>query len=154
MNIVLIFLLKVFDTMLNTSKTLFIQRNFKLFASLTVGLSQYLFLTIIGNAIRGGENFMLLSFAGAVGCYLSLLVSDKLSKDKQWTTIVTSNNKKRIRSLAKKLQKNKLKHVVSLGMDKDFDYTFVITVFTHTKDEQRVLNSLLEGNKEFFVRKV
>ena len=52
-NIIIVFLIKVFDNMLGTSKTILIQKNRSILASLTVVISQIIFYKLIN--VVGGD---------------------------------------------------------------------------------------------------
>ena len=53
-NIIIVFLIKVFDNMLGTSKTILIQKNKSVLAALTVIISQIIFYKLM-NVVGGDQ---------------------------------------------------------------------------------------------------
>ena len=81
-----LFLAKVLDNALSTTKTIMIQRSRWILAGIAVILSDFIYYWITKRVVSAdGELAMLIvSVAGGIGCSLACLVSDKLSKDRTY----------------------------------------------------------------------
>ena len=93
-NIIIVFFIKVFDNMLGTSKTILIQKNRSILASLTVIVSQVIFYKLI-NVVGGDQEYMIyvIAFASGVGTLLALVISNKFSKEKTYVNVILYDNK-------------------------------------------------------------
>ena len=83
-NLVLIFIVKVIDNILGTSKTILIQKNKSFIASITVVVSQIIFYKLI-NVVDGNDGELMIyviAVASGLGTLLALHISNKFSKDR------------------------------------------------------------------------
>lgn len=89
-----LFLAKVLDNALSTTKTIMIQRSRWILAGIAVILSDFIYYWITKRVVSAdGELAMLIvSVAGGIGCSLACLVSDKLSKDRTYVNVIMSDN--------------------------------------------------------------
>ena len=89
-----LFLAKVLDNALSTTKTILIQRSRWLFAGIAVVLSDFIYFWLTKRIVSGDNNWAILivSLAGGVGCALACLFSEKLSKDRTYVNVIMSDN--------------------------------------------------------------
>ena len=89
-----LFLAKVLDNALSTTKTILIQRSRWVLAGITVILSDFLYFWITKRIVSADSMLALavVAAAGGVGCSLACLVSDKRSKDRTYVNVIMSDN--------------------------------------------------------------
>ena len=78
-NLIVVFVIKVVDNILGTSKTLLIQKNKSILASLSVVISQVIFYKLIDAVSSGDGDLMIyvIAIASGIGTYLALFISNK-----------------------------------------------------------------------------
>ena len=83
-----LFLAKVLDNALSTTKTILIQRSRWLLAGIAVVLSDFIYFWLTKRIVSGDNNWAILivSLAGGEGCALACLFSEKLSKDRTYVS--------------------------------------------------------------------
>ena len=89
-----LFLAKVLDNALSTTKTILIQRRRWVLAGIAVILSDFIYFWITKRIVSADSMLALLvvAIAGGVGCSLACLVSDQLSKDRTYVNVIMSDN--------------------------------------------------------------
>ena len=89
-----LFLVKVLDNALSTTKTILIQRSRWVLAGIAVILSDFLYFWITKRIVSADSMLALtvVAAAGGVGCSLACLVSDKRSKDRTYVNVILSDN--------------------------------------------------------------
>ena len=89
-----LFLAKVLDNALSTTKTILIQRSRWLLAGIAVVLSDFIYFWLTKRIVSGDSNWAILivSLAGGVGCALACLFSERLSKDRTYVNVIMSDN--------------------------------------------------------------
>lgn len=95
-----LFLAKVLDNALSTTKTILIQRSRWLLAGIAVVLSDFIYFWLTKRIVSGDNNWAILivSLAGGVGCALACLFSEKLSKDRTYVNVIMSDNLRAMRN--------------------------------------------------------
>lgn len=90
-----LFLAKVLDNALSTTKTILIQRSRWVLAGIAVILSDFLYFWITKRIVSADSMLALavVAAAGGVGCSLACLVSDKLSKDRIYVNVIMSDDR-------------------------------------------------------------
>ena len=145
-----LFLAKVLDNALSTTKTILIQRSRWLLAGIAVVLSDFIYFWLTKRIVSGDNNWAILivSLAGGVGCALACLFSEKLSKDRTYVNVIMSDNLRAIDS--------------GYGNIKTANCCFPASVFTYAKEPVFKENLLVfeskfyligEGHKEFLADK-
>ena len=79
-----LFLAKVLDNALSTTKTILIQRSRWLLAAIAVVLSDFIYYWLTKRIVSADSDWAILivSLAGGVGCALACVLSEKLSRDR------------------------------------------------------------------------
>ena len=94
-NLIVVFVIKVVDNILGTSKTLLIQKNKSFLASLSAVISQVIFYKLIDAVSSGDGDLMIyvIAIASGIGTYLALFISNKFSKDRTYVNVILNDNK-------------------------------------------------------------
>ena len=92
-NLVIIFIVKVIDNILGTSKTILIQKNKSFIASIMVIISQIIFYKLINVVDSNNGELMIyvIAVASGIGTLLALYISNRFSKLPLNTSIEASS---------------------------------------------------------------
>lgn len=152
-----IFLAKVLDNALSTTKTILIQRSRWLIAGMTVIASDFIYFWITKRVVSADNNLTLavVAVAGGVGCALACLVSDKLSKDRTYVNVIMSDDLYEMKKLRDFLADRHITNVAADTYTKEWNRkTITITAYAETKAESRMINQYLENSRKKFKRVV
>ena len=152
-NIIIVFLIKVFDNMLGTSKTILIQKNKSLLASFTVVISQIIFYKLI-DAVSGDQEYMIyvIAIASGVGTLLALVISNKFSKERTYVNVILSDNKEEMMLFRDFLKENKITNLTTDAYTKDWKKTIAITAYAETKEQSKLIDRFINESDNKFKR--
>ena len=143
---VMMFLAKVVDNLLNTTKAIFIQRNKAIFAGVSLSLSTFIgyYITKIVVQSDGLIPNIVASIAAGVGCIVAVSISNKLSKDRLYVNVLMCDNIYAMRELHDMLSKKHITNVVTDTYTKDFkSKTSTITAYCETKEQSKILDEYI-----------
>ena len=153
LNLISVFIVKIIDNVLSTSKTLLIQKNKAFLAGLSVAISQIIFYKLIDAVTEGGDLTMyIISIASGFGTYLAIYISNKFSKDRLFVNVILSDDKEAMIELREFLMKNKINNLTTDGYTKDFNKTLAITAYVETKEKSKLLDKYIENSNIKFKR--
>lgn len=153
LNIVIVFLIKVFDNIIGTSKTLLIQKNKSVLASFTVIISQIIFYKLIDIVDNDGEYMIyVVAIASGLGTYLALLISNIFSKERTYVNVILSDNKKEMKKLRDFLKNNKITNLTTDAYTKDWKKTIAITAYAETKNDSKKIDEFISNSDNKFKR--
>ncbi len=142
----IMFLAKVVDNILNTTKAIFIQRNKAIFAGISLALSTFIgyYITKIVVQSDGLVPNIVASVAAGVGCIVAVSISNKLSKDRLYVNVLMCDNIVAMQKLHNFLAKKHITNVVTDTYTKDFkSKSITITVYCETKEQSRILDEYI-----------
>ena len=142
----IMFLAKVVDNILNTTKAIFIQRNKAIFAGISLSLSTFIGCYITKIVVRsdGLVPNIVASVAAGVGCVVAVSISNKLSKDRLYVNVLMCDNIYAMRELHDMLSKKHITNVVTDTYTKDFkSKTITITAYCETKEQSKILDEYI-----------
>ena len=142
----IMFLAKVVDNLLNTTKAIFIQRNKAIFAGISLSLSTFIGYYITKIVVRsdGLVPNIVASVAAGVGCIVAVSISNKLSKDRLYVNVLMCDNIYAMRELHDMLSKKHITNVVTDTYTKDFkSKTITITAYCETKEQSKILDEYI-----------
>ena len=150
-----LFLAKVLDNALSTTKTILIQRSRWLLAGIAVVLSDFIYFWLTKRIVSGDNNWAILivSLAGGVGCALACLFSEKLSKDRTYVNVIMSDDLEEMKHLRDFLAQHHITNVASDSYTLDWNAkTISITAYPETKSESRLINEFIADSSTKFKR--
>ena len=150
-----LFFAKVLDNMFATSKTLLVQRNKSILAGVALGLSNYIYLTIIKNVVAadGNREAIIVSVGAGVGCCLAVAISNKLSKEHTYVNVIMSDNKDAMMDFRDFLMKHKITNEATDSYTKDWSKkSLTITAYAETKADSRLIDQYIENSDLKFKR--
>ena len=142
----LMFLAKVVDNILNTTKAIFIQRNKAILAGISLSLSTFIgyYITKIVVQSDGLVPNIVASVAAGVGCIVAVSISNRLSKDRLYVNVLMCDNIYAMRELHDMLSKKHITNVVTDTYTKDFkSKTITITAYCETKEQSKILDEYI-----------
>ena len=142
----MMFLAKVVDNILNTTKAIFIQRNKAILAGISLSLSTFIgyYITQIVVQSDGLVPNIVASVAAGVGCIVAVSISNKLSKDRLYVNVLMCDNIYAMRELHDMLSKKHITNVVTDTYTKDFkSKTITITAYCETKEQSKILDEYI-----------
>ena len=145
LNLITVFVVKVFDNVLSTGKTILIQKNKGLLAGISVIISQIIFYKLIDAVSENGNLTMyVISIASGIGTMLAVKISDKFSKDRLFVNVLLCDDKNTMIDLREFLKKHHITNLATDGYTKNLSKkTIAITAYTETKAENRLIDDYL-----------
>lgn len=92
MSYVLLALVKVFDNIISTAKSIATYKEKKVLSSILVIVSQLIFYLIISQVINDKTilSIIIVSVSSGVGNYIAFMINNKFKRDAKWTMVITS----------------------------------------------------------------
>jgi len=152
-NMIVIFVIKVIDNVLSTSKTILVQKNKALLAAITVVISQIIFYELIDAASDGGNIAVyVISIASGIGTLLALIISNKFSKDRIFVNVIMNDDKKVMMELRDFLKEHKITNLATVGYTKNWKKTLAITAYAETKAQSKLIDNFIKESDVKFKR--
>ena len=143
----IIFMAKVMDNALSTTKTILIQRSRWLLAGIAVVVSDFIYFWITKRVVSA-DNYtamLVVALAGGVGC--------ALSKDRTYVNVIMSDDLNAMKELRDYLAEHHITNVASDSYTLDWNRkTITITAYAETKAESRLINQFISDSPLKFKR--
>ena len=150
-----LFLAKVLDNALSTTKTILIQRSRWLLAGIAVVLSDFIYFWLTKKVVAADNNWAILivAIAGGVGCSIACLVSERLSKDRTYVNVIMSDNLEAMKAFRDFLAEHHITNVAADTYTLDWNKkTISITAYPETKAENHLITEYIENSPLKFKR--
>lgn len=156
MELLIICLAKVLDSLLTTSKSILTHRGKKLQASVLVATTQLIFYFLINKIVRDNTTSVMftVSISAGVGSYIAFIISDRSSTDQLYINIVTSNNKQDMIELCDYLKQVKIKNIISDSYTKDWDRTYTVQILANTRQQSVLLDKFFAKSNNKYLREI
>ena len=154
LNLVVLFVVKVIDNILGTSKTILVQKNKGVLAAITVVISQVIFYKLI-DAVGNSDSDLTMyaiAVASGVGTYLAVKLNDKFSKERTFVNVILSDNREAMEELREYLREHKITNLATEAFTKEWNKTIAITAYAETKEESRLLDAYIANSEIKFKR--
>lgn len=114
--LLVLFVAKVADNALSTTKTIMVQRSRWILAGFAVILSDFIYFWITKRVVSAESEIAMLvvAVAGGVGCSLACLVNEKMSKDRTYVNVIMSDDIEEMKRLRDFLAKH---HITNVAAD-------------------------------------
>ncbi|NCC01274.1 MAG: hypothetical protein EOM34_11465 [Clostridia bacterium] len=153
--LVALFIAKVVDNALGTTKTIMIQRSRWVIAGFAVIVSDFIYFWITKKVVSADNSIAMLvvAVAGGVGCSLACFVNEKLSKDRTYVNVIMSDDIEEMKNLRDFLAEHHITNVATDSYTRNWsDKTITITAYAETKGESRLINQFIEKSSVKFKR--
>lgn len=146
LNLVVIFLVKVFDNILTTSKTILVQKNKAFLAGLSVVISQIIFYKLIDAVSANGDLTMyVISIASGIGTILAVMISNRFSKERTYVNVLLCDDKKTMKKLRDFLKENHITNLATDGYTKEWKKSIAITAYAETRLQSKLIDEYLDS---------
>lgn len=150
-----IFLAKVMDNALSTTKTILIQRSRWLLAGIAVVISDFIYFWVTKRVVSADSYaaMLVVALAGGVGCALACILSDRLSKDRTYVNVIMSDDLDAMKRFRDFLAKHHITNVAADSYTREWNQkTITITAYAETKAESRLINQYISESPLKFKR--
>lgn len=156
MTYVILALIKVFDNVVSTAKSIATYKEYKVISSILVVISQLLFYLVIDKVIE--DNTMLaiiiVSVSSGIGNYIAFSINSRFKKDAKWTMCLTTSDAEDVKRLCSYLVENKIKHMAFDGYNRRMEPTINIIAFSKTKTESRLIEQYLATSESKYLKEI
>lgn len=145
-----LFIAKVVDNALGTAKTILVQKNKAILAGMCLAISNFIYFYLTKDIVLADNNIGLyiIAIASGVGCYITMLISNKFSKDRIYINVIMSDNLDAMKNLRDFLAEHHITNVASDSYTLDWGTkTLTITAYAETKDESRIIDEYISNSK-------
>jgi hypothetical protein len=146
LDMAILFFAKLIDNALSTTKTILIQKNKWILASIVLAVSNAIYFKIAKSIISDESDLALyiVSIASGVGCAMAMLVNNRFSKERTFVNVIMSDNVDAMKALRTFLAENKITNVATDSYTLDWETkTLTITAYAETKYESRLIDEYL-----------
>ena len=150
-----IFLAKVMDNALSTTKTILIQRSRWLLAGIAVVISDFIYFWVTKRVVSADSYaaMLVVALAGGVGCAPACILSDKLSKDRTYVNVIMSDDLNAMKRFRDFLAKHHITNVAADSYTREWNRkTITIMAYAETKAESRLINQYISESPLKFKR--
>lgn len=153
---ILLALIKIFDNVILTFKSISTYKEQKIISSILVVISQLIFYLVIDQVISDNTllSIIIVSVSSGIGNYVAFAISNRFKKAAKWTFIITSSNKEELKTFCDYLVEHKIKYIVCNGYNRKWDETVNVMVFSKSKDESRLINRFLENTESKYLKEI
>ena len=113
---IMLFLAKVLDKAIGTSKTIMIQRSRWLLAGLAAFTSDFIYFWITKKVVSTDTlaTMLIVAIAGGVGCSAACFFNERMSKDRTYVNVIMSDNMNAMKDLRDFLAEH---HITNVAAD-------------------------------------
>ena len=156
MTYIILALIKVFDNVVLTAKSIATYKERKIISSILVVISQLIFYLVIDQVIE--DNTMLaiiiVSVSSGIGNYIAFSINARFKKDAKWSVVLTSSNKEDVKHFCNYLAEHKIKYIASDGYNRRMEPTINIIAFSKTKAESRLIEKYLATTESKYLKEI
>lgn len=149
-------IIKIFDNIILTAKSIATYQEKRIISSFLVVLSQFIFYLIISEVVEANTFFVIVivSVSSGVGNYIAFIINDKFKKDAKWSMVITSKDKEEILRFCNYLTKYNIKHIANHGLTRQGEETVHVLVFSKTKEESKLIDKFLEDTNSKYLKEM
>jgi len=149
-----VFVGKVLDSLLATTKTILVQKNRAVLAAASVIISQIIFYKLITVVASSSDDVTtyVIAVAGGVGTLLAIAINNELSREKTFVNIILCDEKDAMINLIEFLREQKITNLVTDAYTREWEKTYAVTAYAETKMQSKLLDEFLEHSAVKFKR--
>ena len=144
------FLAKVADAALSTTKTILIQRSRWIIAGIVVMASDMIYFWITKSIVTADNYKMIIivSIAGGIGCSLACYFGERFSKNRTYVNVIMSDDYEAMKDLRDFLAKHHITNVATDSYTLDWGQkTITIAAYPENKSEIKIINEYIKDAK-------
>jgi hypothetical protein len=149
-------LVKIFDNIILTFKSISTYKEQKVLSSILVVVSQLIFYLVIDKVIEDNTlmAIAIVSISSGIGNYLAFSLNGRFKKAAKWTFIITSKNINDIQNLCNYLAELNIKYIASDGYTRQGEHTINVMAFSKSKNDSRLIESFLKNTESKYLKEI
>ena len=153
---ILLAIIKIFDNVILTAKSIATYKEQKIFSSILVVVSQLIFYLVIDQVISDNTllAIVIVSISSGIGNYIAFEINNRFKKAAKWTFVITSSNKEELKTLCDYLVEHNVKYIVCNGYNRRWDETVNVMAFSKSKDESRLIEEFLTTTESKYLKEI
>lgn len=153
---ILLALVKVFDNIVLTAKSIATYKEQKIFSSILVVISQLIFYLVIDQVINDNTimAIIIVSISSGIGNYIAFIINNKFKKAAKWTFCIASSDINDIQKLCHYLAEHNIKYIANDGYTRKGNHTINVIAFSKSKDESRLIEKFLETTESKYLKEI
>lgn len=153
---ILLALVKIFDNIILTFKSITTYKEQKILSSILVVISQLIFYLVIDQVIEDNTlmAIAIVSISSGVGNYMAFAINSKLKKDTKWTFVIASSNLDDIQKLCNYLVEHNIKYIANDGYTRKGNHTINVIAFSKSKNESRLIENFLATTESKYLKEI
>lgn len=153
---ILLALVKIFDNIILTFKSITTYKEQKILSSILVVISQLIFYLVIDQVIEDNTlmAIAIVSISSGVGNYMAFAINSKLKKDTKWTFVIASSNLDDIQKLCNYLAEHNIKYIANDGYTRKGNHTINVIAFSKSKNESRLIENFLATTESKYLKEI
>jgi hypothetical protein len=156
MTYIILALIKIFDNVVLTAKSIATYKEQKIISSILVVISQLIFYLVIDQVINDNTilAIVIVAVSSGIGNYIAFWINGKFKKDTKWTMCLTTSDVEDVKRLCNYLVENKIKYMASDGYNRRMEPTINIIAFSKTKAESRLIEQYLAATDSKYLKEI
>ena len=148
-------IIKIFDNIISTEKTILTQKNKAIAASLLVVISQLIFYIVVKQVVADTSllTIWIISIASGIGSYIAFYINKKFSRDTVYINLISSNHRDQMKMLGDYLREEGIKVITYEAYGDTIEKTLAAIVFARTKEESTKIDKYM-AKYDGFTREV
>ena len=153
---ILLAIVKVFDNIINTAKSISTYKEQKVVSSVLTIISQLIFYLVISQVIEDNTllSIVIVSVSSGVGNYIAFALNSKFKKAAKWVFVLTSSDAEDVQRLCNYLAKNKIKYIANNGLTRKNEPTIHIIAFSKSKEDSRLIENFLANTESKYLKEI
>ena len=153
---ILLSIIKIFDNVVSTAKSIATYQEKKVLSSILVIISQLIFYLIIDQVINDSTMLaiIIVAISSGIGNYIAFTINERFKKDIKWTFVITSSDVEDIKVLCNYLAANKIKYIANDGYTICGEHTINVIAFSKTKNDSRLIEGYLKNTESKYLKEI
>ena len=156
MTYVVLAIIKIFDNVVLTAKSIATYKEYKIISSILVVISQLIFYLVIDQVIEDNTilAIIIVAISSGIGNYIAFWINGKFKKDAKWTMCLTTSDVEDVKRFCNYLVEHKIKYMASDGYNRKMEPTINIIAFSKTKGESRLIEQYLASTESKYLKEI
>ena len=153
---ILLAIIKIFDNIVLTAKSIATYKEQKILSSILVIISQLIFYLVIDQVISDNTmlSIIIVSVSSGIGNYIAFEINNRFKKAAKWTFCIASSDLNDIQKLCHYLAEHNIKYIANDGYTRKGKHTINVIAFSKSKDESRLIESFLATTESKYLKEI
>lgn len=153
---VLLAVVKIFDNVIQTAKSISTYKEQKILSSILTVVSQLIFYLVISQVIEDNTllSIVIVAVSSGIGNYIAFLINSKFKKAAKWVFILTSSDAEDVQRLCGYLAEHNIKYIANNGLTRKNEPTIHVIAFSKSKDDSRLIEDFLKNTESKYLKEI